>query len=416
MRWAFTIHKKNVLSPFKTLDQVYAKLKKETVGKDDLKYLVMQMERGGNTKRRHIQGYIHYEKQKRATTLGRWFNVQHTAFQKAKGSPAQNQVYCSKTDTRIDLPAPVETGSCPGGSGERSDLKRMAEAIKDDGLESAIDEFPDVFMRYARGSNELSLHYKRKKTQSRREMAVFVYEGTPGSGKSYCAANFDPGNSFDLPLQTANSPVWFDGYAGQRTLLIQDLDPKTIPYRTLLRILDEQPLQVKVSGAFIPAEWNHVVITSMQAPNLWYDDPIDHWALGGFGSPVPGPLQRRIGIWVQFQGVYPTVTYITNGKDVGLPLTLAQCWEIMAEPDEATQAATEAPPVETATATASAPDAAFEVTAEVVQQAYEAGVQWNDYDDWIEATPGVTNLTDQLLDDMDMAPLRPWEDLEADVV
>ncbi len=404
-KWVFTIHDGNLNNPASTLREMLQAYRRLEVNTDGIQYLVVQLEKGKEKEREHLQGFVQFNKVVRPTLLRRLFNVQATCFDRANGNAAQNQKYCTKESDRVEGTSPVEIGTPPGGQGTRSDLKRMAEKIEQDGLGPAIDEFPHTFVQYSKGCKELSLHYKRKKTAASRSMYVTAIHGTPGSGKSHFAQRFDEGNSWTLPVQTKNSPVWFDGYQGERTLVIEDFDADTIPYRTLLRLLDEGPLQVKISGSYVPAEWNHVVITANDPPQDWYKAGRgDYWKIGEFGT--EGPLQRRVHTTIHFEGVYPDVTYLAEGLVIDRPRNLQEIWDMNEKPDPVV---TDSPGIPTY------PDEqVWELNEEAMPPAFPGG-DYSTLDDWIEETEGVTDLTSALL--QGPVPQVPrWLDDEADVV
>ena len=56
--------------------------------------------------------------------------------------------------------------------------------------------------------------------------------------------------------------VWFDGYAGEKILLIDDFEPKGIKRSYLLRMVDIYPFMGQVKGGHVVAEWDYVFITS----------------------------------------------------------------------------------------------------------------------------------------------------------
>ncbi len=413
-KWIFTIHDGNLKNPESTLQEMLGAYERLEVGVSGLQYLVVQLEKGKEQQREHLQGFVQFDKRVRPTLLGRLFNVQDRAFNRANGTAQQNQKYCTKESDRVEGTSPVEIGTPPGGQGVRSDLKRMAEKIEQDGLGPAIDEYPHTFMQYSKGCKELSLHYKRTKTGVERKMYVTAIHGTPGSGKSYFAQRFDPGNSWTLPVQTKNSPVWFDGYAGEQTLIIEDFDADTIPYRTLLRLLDEGPLQVKISGSYVPAEWKHVVITANDPPQDWYKAGRgDYWKIGEFGT--EGPLQRRVHTIIHFEGVYPDVAYLSKGLTLEKPLTLQEIWDLQEKPDPVRSPS---PMDSYRSDSPGIPTFPEEQVWELNEEAMPVGLPGGDYstlDTWIEETEGITDLTNALLQGP-VPDVPRWLDDEADVV
>ncbi len=330
--WMFTIYQGHLTTESTTLDLWEADIRRSVPA--GVNYLVFQQEACPSTGRHHVQGFVAMSQQKRPTALAKLFKVHHNCFQSTnEGTPAQNRGYCTDGDKRLPAHDFFEHGDLPGGRGKRTDLDDMCDAIKTQGLKRAIDAQPKVYLKYHGGSKALDKHYKRQRTEGvQRNVTVFVAWGTPGSGKSYWANHFDEDNSFPLPVQTRDTgPVWFDGYDGERTLLIEDFDPKTIPYRTLLRILDNYPLQVKVSGDFVPAEWDMVIITSNDSPNNWYTDTQDIWT-DAFHS-IPGPLERRIESIAAYTGTWPNTSItVDNLPPVQELPTRAQ----LKEPEETT--------------------------------------------------------------------------------
>ena len=97
--------------------------------------------------------------------------------------------------------------------------------------------------------------------------------------------------------------LWFDGYNGDKTLLLDELRGN-IKLSYLLQILDPYPLKVEVKGGTVNAEWDRVFITTNTPPEKWYprvsaEDPRTFEA-----------LLRRIG----FRPLSPRYT-VVNSRD-----------------------------------------------------------------------------------------------------
>ena len=129
-------------------------------------------------------------------------------------------------------------------------------------------------------------HYTRiitrpKKLDRRLEAAESLYVGAPGTGKTSHAYTDDPWLFRLSPPSSVGGPVWWDGYSGQRTILIDDFDG-WIPYRTFLQVTDVYPLTLPVKGGFVYADYSLIIITS--------NFPHDQWFVGT----DPTPITRRI--------------------------------------------------------------------------------------------------------------------------
>lgn len=297
--WCFTIHEGHLLNNLDVPGWDAWVRSVETW--EGVKYLVFQQERGGNTARLHLQGYVHHTKQVRATQLGTLFNCLPTAFTAARGGPASNRAYCTKEETREPGTTTYEYGDCPGGQGKRMDI--VAASIKEKGLKATIEENMGTYITCHRGMHELDRYLKRQRVEGRAErpMETTVVWGDAGSGKSHWANHWDPGNTFVLPDIKRGERVNLDGYDGQRTLLIEDFDGQ-IEYRTLLRMLDVYNADFNTKGSMVAADWNFVLITSNLHPNTWYGNDKDPWY---YEPGKQGPLQRRLTRVIRAEGMDP---------------------------------------------------------------------------------------------------------------
>lgn len=64
--------------------------------------------------------------------------------------------------------------------------------------------------------------------------------------------------------------MWFDGYEGEETLIIDDFYG-WCPHSMLLRVLDRYPFRCPVKGGFTWGLWKNVIITSNKHPKDWYE-------------------------------------------------------------------------------------------------------------------------------------------------
>lgn len=106
-----------------------------------------------------------------------------------------------------------------------------------------------------------------------KDFNVMVVWGDSGVGKSYWARESTglPGGVFVLPVQSGGT-VWWDGYAGERTILLDDFDPSSISMMNMLRLLDPYPYTGQVKGLKGGVTLDHltVIITNNMDPVGWY--------------------------------------------------------------------------------------------------------------------------------------------------
>lgn len=72
-------------------------------------------------------------------------------------------------------------------------------------------------------------------------------------------------------LRTSNSKnIWWDGYTGQKAIVIDEFYGSWMKYNVLLTILDGYALRLEVKGGFTWASYDMVIITSNATVGEWY--------------------------------------------------------------------------------------------------------------------------------------------------
>jgi len=280
----------------------------------DVGYLIFQVEQGGETSREHLQGYIQLTK--RCTLAAVKANIIKSGevhLEVARGSPQSNETYCSKDEGRIA--GPFRFGQLDlTQQGRRSDIDDACALVLSEGMTAVAEQMPSTLVKYHRGLRVYQQLMDRKAAPTVRDpVNVAVLVGPTNVGKTWEAMNLDtPEHTYVLPIQNVGS-LWFDGYEGQRTLVIDDFDAETIPYRTLLRVLDRYRIDVPHKGTYVAGKWHSVIITANRHPSTWY--------LGkpGVDFYEGGPLERRLTL------IFQTDTRLrSTGFETAFFLTFAQ--------------------------------------------------------------------------------------------
>lgn len=220
----------------------------------------------------HLQGYAELKKQTMWTKL-KSLLPRGTHIEKRKGTAKQAADYCKKDGDFKE----IGTMKHPG---KRNDLDALhADVKKGHSLATLYENHFGPMLRYHKGVEKYMALNNKKEFQ---EVKVYVLWGVAGSGKTRAAYERFP-DLYKLPKPTSNgSAVWFDGYSGERELLIDDFYGG-IKYSYLLELLDGYPMLLPVKGSHVSKNWDTVVITSNSHPRDWYK------TLG-----YPLALQRRI--------------------------------------------------------------------------------------------------------------------------
>jgi len=130
--------------------------------------------------------------------------------------------------------------------------------------EMLIDEVGwSTWMRNIKGIDRRRLQ-SEPKWDNKRELIIVC--GEPGAGKTRWVKETFPG----VYKQPCNSDrKWFDGYAGQETILIDEFEGD-MKLTELLQLFDIYLEMVPVKGSFVWLTCKRIVIISNNNPHTWY--------------------------------------------------------------------------------------------------------------------------------------------------
>jgi len=143
------------------------------------------------------------------------------------------------------------------------------EAALASAKEGKLDDIPaDILTRHYSTYQKIARDYMPQLgILDTAHVGYWIY-GPPGSGKTrYAHANF-PGL---YPKSVSN---WWDGYQGETTVLIDDLDKYHVAFGYQLKIwLDRYPFIAEIKGGARKIRPTLVIITSNYTPEEIWDDP-----------------------------------------------------------------------------------------------------------------------------------------------
>ncbi len=245
-----------------------------------VRYLCYQSEIAPESKRPHWQGYVELYDDTRLGQLKKILGECHAEIRKGTRSAARQ--YCLKDETSV----PNTRFEFGVWRIQNSRKRKLCDILKSSmSLADIIEDVPHQYVMYHRGLEKLFSLRLAKRAKTFRKVVVTVLVGPTGTGKTRRAIEEDPDDHFVMP---ASDKLWFDGYNGEKTLIIDDFYGN-IKYGFFLRILDGYELQLPIKGGFIWALWTKVIITSNACPDKWY--------VRGY-TPA---LQRRINHVVHMQ-------------------------------------------------------------------------------------------------------------------
>lgn len=209
----------------------------------------------------HLQGFVYFNKQVSFVFMKKLFPRCHLEI--AVGSDQQASDYCKKSDKDA-----FEKGSFKTNQGKRTDLESVALKIKAGvSMSEIVEENPLAFIYHGRGLLQYSLFVQQPYEHN--DVRGEWFYGPPGSGKSRFAREQNP-KSF---LKSQNK--WFDGYLGQDTIILDDLDK--LGGQTLGHYLkiwtDRYSCTGETKGGTVHLRHSKFIVTSnYKIEELWPDD------------------------------------------------------------------------------------------------------------------------------------------------
>lgn len=256
------------------------------------------LEKAPETGQWHIQGYMESPEGKRWTFkqfhgLRCFIGAPKTPWVKAsRGSAEQNVDYTGKAkdEGRWYLVIGEFRNYGQGKSKEMVAVQKKLDAKVN--LSSIYKTHFETSAKHYRFFNE----YRRVAVNHERPYPeVWYLYGPTGTGKSrFCMEKWggSPENVYWLPLQKAGNNVWWDGYQGQETVIIDDFYPGYFGRghcTFMLRMCDRYPFQVPVHGGQVPFYSKRIVFTS----NTPIDE-IDSEEYSGYPWNDTNPLFNRV--------------------------------------------------------------------------------------------------------------------------
>ncbi len=242
----FTQSKNWCFTDFELLD--WTKIYKDS---DNIRYICWGTEVCPSTKKKHYQGWIQTTTKKRIGGIKKLCQSKMIHVESCRGSENENNKYCQK-DNLYQTEGDFIT------QGKRTDLDELKRILDNGGtLKDIADENIQAFVQYNRGFEKYKNMIDKSARKSFRELEVTLIHGKTGSGKTKEAMKHDD----DTYKIQGNALQWWDGYDGEKKLVIDEYDNQ-ISCTELLGILDGYQLRLPIKGGFTYANWTQVIITS----------------------------------------------------------------------------------------------------------------------------------------------------------
>lgn len=238
---------------------------------DKVRWLIWSPEVCPKTKKEHWQCFVYLRDKASRKTLQRIFSGEKFHCDIACGSFDEQLNYIRGPYDKDGKSKPVnpdfqEYGKRPE-QGKRKDLDQLRDSIING--EQTVDQIcesnPIMYHQYGRTLNKLEEIALRRKFRTEMTKGIW-YWGPTGTGKSHKAfENYHPDTHY---LCNHRDNGWWDGYAGQHTVIINEFRGNDIyTYDYILELVDKHPVKVNRRGREpLPFISKTVIITSSLHP------------------------------------------------------------------------------------------------------------------------------------------------------
>lgn len=194
----------------------------------------------------------------------------------SKGTPKQAWKYCTKEDTRVAGPWTFGEPFAAEESSKKP-TQLFVEAVCAGATDAMlVDEHPSCFLRNdadkIRQAKLIRMPSPNRETMYGSEkMAVFVFYGEPGTGKSYTARQLYP-EIYTPPIRTnKNGNFWLTTPGNlARYILLDDFDGN-LTLKALNQMLDPYPQLMEKKGGEVWWMPEVVIINTNVIPGQWYN-------------------------------------------------------------------------------------------------------------------------------------------------
>lgn len=210
----------------------------------------------------HLQGYVYFKNPIALKSLSK--KIPRASLQVRRGTHDQAREYCIKDGDVFEDGVPPQQN---GGDKLATRIDRN-KRLREDSYDTLLDSGDISFLELEKLKRCRLVYEQEGPAYSAEGTRGIWVHGKPGTGKTHFARNFDPG------YFTKAQNKWFDGYTGQKTIVLDDLDKFGICLGHYLKIwADKWPCTGEVKGGTINLKHETFIVTSNYTPDdLWPDD------------------------------------------------------------------------------------------------------------------------------------------------
>lgn len=234
----------------------------------------------GESGNEHWQLFAAFKKKVRISTVK---NIVGNGHWEASRSEAA-ELYVFKEDTAV-AGTRFELGQKTFNPNNATDWARVRDLATSGNVAAVLEEFPQVGITHYRTLKQIKVDYMECPANLPGPCGKWVF-GPPGVGKSYWVReNYGQ----DLYIKAQNK--WWDGYQGQKFVLLDDFDSKVLGH--YLKIwLDAYAFTAETKGGTIQIRPDVFIITSNYKIEELFDDPVVAAAISRRCQKIYMPMRR----------------------------------------------------------------------------------------------------------------------------
>lgn len=184
----------------------------------------------------------------------------------AKGSSAQNIIYCTKLSTRDSDNVRNVAGSWGLAKKSGNTVMAVAAVMGGEDMSVLLEKYPVEVMIFG---SKLEVLMCRRKGRRNAVPNVTILTGLTGSGKSKYAQTVWP-EAYWVAPPASGGRVWWGGYCCEDVCVFDDFTSGWFKLTNLLRFIDSHPLKVAPKGSQVEFNSPHLVFTCNIDPCDWY--------------------------------------------------------------------------------------------------------------------------------------------------
>lgn len=227
-------------------------------------YACGQLEKGEETEHPHIQFFLNFKNKARISAITKVNKRVHCEKVLVNNGA---DTYCMKEDTRVE--GPIEFGIKPVKRNSKVDWK----GVWDNACKGNLDKIPDSIR---------VIHYNKLKAIAKDHMdfkdsdhlrGIWIW-GKAGSGKSRWV------REHCKPLYPKLCNKWWDGYQGEKYVVMDDIMPQHSVLAQQLKIWsDRYDCILETKGGAVHAQYDYFIVTSQYSMEEIFQDEKDLEAL-----------------------------------------------------------------------------------------------------------------------------------------